>query len=130
MIRRPPRSTLFPYTTLFRSQRLTADRVEINRLTGDTVAEGRAIFYDGDDQLMGDRIEYNFKTGTGVVYHGAARTAPYYQVGGERMERLGEGRYRIRRGVFTACEDHPPPRSFPFGPAAPRPAEPVLRPTR
>src|SRR2546430_8984786 len=25
MIRRPPRSTLFPYTTLFRSPRLTAD---------------------------------------------------------------------------------------------------------
>src|SRR2546429_1286807 len=25
MIRRPPRSTLFPYTTLFRSQRRTAD---------------------------------------------------------------------------------------------------------
>src|SRR2546427_7789079 len=28
MIRRPPRSTLFPYTTLFRSQRLEVFRVE------------------------------------------------------------------------------------------------------
>src|SRR5258706_6996512 len=28
MIRRPPRSTLFPYTTLFRSHRRFADRVE------------------------------------------------------------------------------------------------------
>src|SRR5256885_7772330 len=27
MIRRPPRSTLFPYTTLFRSRRLAAPRV-------------------------------------------------------------------------------------------------------
>src|SRR2546426_4486405 len=27
MIRRPPRSTLFPYTTLFRSHRCAADRV-------------------------------------------------------------------------------------------------------
>src|SRR3712207_8660754 len=27
MIRRPPRSTLFPYTTLFRSQRLLRNRV-------------------------------------------------------------------------------------------------------
>src|SRR3712207_6875254 len=27
MIRRPPRSTLFPYTTLFRSQRLDGDEV-------------------------------------------------------------------------------------------------------
>src|SRR5690349_22382360 len=30
MIRRPPRSTLFPYTTLFRSRR--RDRVEIRRI--------------------------------------------------------------------------------------------------
>src|SRR3712207_8709418 len=28
MIRRPPRSTLFPYTTLFRSDRARIDRVE------------------------------------------------------------------------------------------------------
>src|SRR5256885_6437493 len=28
MIRRPPRSTLFPYTTLFRSQQLEVQRVE------------------------------------------------------------------------------------------------------
>src|SRR3989442_4674451 len=28
MIRRPPRSTLFPYTTLFRSDRLTEDELD------------------------------------------------------------------------------------------------------
>src|SRR5690349_22808140 len=33
MLRRPPRSTLFPYTTLFRSQQAAADRhgVEVRR---------------------------------------------------------------------------------------------------
>src|SRR2546430_11751856 len=30
MIRRPPRSTLFPYTTLFRSQTCEAERVVLN----------------------------------------------------------------------------------------------------
>src|SRR5687768_17831034 len=30
MIRRPPRSTLFPYTTLFRSQAVGAQRIEMN----------------------------------------------------------------------------------------------------
>src|SRR2546430_11652921 len=29
MIRRPPRSTLFPYTTLFRSRRLTPSRTHL-----------------------------------------------------------------------------------------------------
>src|SRR2546422_2739524 len=35
MIRRPPRSTLFPYTTLFRSRRLNRDRdgLEVAHLT-------------------------------------------------------------------------------------------------
>src|SRR5438270_5923159 len=31
MLRRPPRSTLFPYTTLFRSDRVDIDRRERNR---------------------------------------------------------------------------------------------------
>src|SRR3712207_7551891 len=31
MIRRPPRSTLFPYTTLFRSQLLVLDRLQRDR---------------------------------------------------------------------------------------------------
>jgi LPS-assembly protein len=95
--------------------RLLADRVELNRDTGDVVASGRVIFYDGDDQLSGQRIDYNYKTGTGVVTNGQARTAPYYRVGGERMERLGEGLYGIRRGFFTTCEDDPPTWSFHAG---------------
>src|SRR3712207_7032844 len=34
MIRRPPRSTLFPYTTLFRSRHADADRVGLPRGLG------------------------------------------------------------------------------------------------
>jgi len=97
--------------------RLLADRVEINRGTGDAVATGRVIFYDGDDRLTGQRIEYNIKTGTGVVYEGEAHAAPYYRLSGERLERLGESRYRVQRGVFTTCEDEPPSWSFHLGSA-------------
>ena len=94
--------------------RLNADRVEINRDTGDAVATGRVVFYDGEDRLTGDRIDYNIKTGTGVVHHGRASTAPYYRLGGERMERVGDQVYRVRRGFFTTCEDDPPAWSFRF----------------
>ena len=31
MIRRPPRSTLFPYTTLFRSEKSTEEKIDITR---------------------------------------------------------------------------------------------------
>jgi LPS-assembly protein len=94
--------------------RLIADRVEINRETGDAVAQGRVVFYDGEDQLTGRRIDYNVKTGTGVVYDSEARVAPYYRIGGERMDRLGESVYTVQRGVFTTCEDDPPTWSFKF----------------
>src|SRR3712207_7901751 len=35
MIRRPPRSTLFPYTTLFRSSPITQRKLELVMTTGD-----------------------------------------------------------------------------------------------
>jgi LPS-assembly protein len=99
------------------SQRLLADRVEVNRVTGDVVAEGRIIFYDGDDRLVGQRIQFNFKTGTGVIWEGRGQAAPFYRLEGERMERLGEHRYRVFEGLFTTCEGDPPAWSFRFGAA-------------
>jgi len=62
--------------------RLLADRVEINRDTGQAVAQGKVVFYDGPDRLVGERIDYNLKTGTGVVYQGSGFSAPYYHLSG------------------------------------------------
>src|SRR2546427_185740 len=54
MIRRPPRSTLFPYTTLFRSDRLAGSRVEGRRQRGlevglDVVPLGRNVLLVEDE---------------------------------------------------------------------------------
>ena len=97
------------------STRLSADRVELNRPTGDAVATGHVVFYDGQDQLTGERLDYNLKNGTGVVYNARAFSAPYYRLSGERMERLDESLYKIYRGVLTTCEDDPPLWSVHFG---------------
>src|SRR5437879_6839524 len=48
MIRRPPRSTLFPYTTLFRSADVIADYV---------VGALRNLFTDSDIRASSDRSE-------------------------------------------------------------------------
>src|SRR3712207_8305652 len=50
MIRRPPRSTLFPYTTLFRStERLAIDAVDAIQLVGpDQTAVVRAVLAAAD----------------------------------------------------------------------------------
>src|SRR3712207_9062881 len=55
MIRRPPRSTLFPYTTLFRSERV------LGALTDPVVVDGRAIHVRvsigvADSTSAGDRF--------------------------------------------------------------------------
>src|SRR3712207_8128851 len=51
MIRRPPRSTLFPYTTLFRSQ--GADRqVDARAAAGERVAEALEVLADRVARLL------------------------------------------------------------------------------
>src|SRR3989442_8873623 len=50
MIRRPPRSTLFPYTTLFRSATVTAD--QLVEMLGDTFSRTRCCLCN--DQLRSE----------------------------------------------------------------------------
>jgi len=97
--------------------RLVADRVELNRATGEAVAQGKAVFFDGQDRLVGERIDFNLNTGTGVVYKGSTFVPPYYRLSADRMDRLGEGVYSVRQGIFTTCEGDDPAWSFRLGSA-------------
>ena len=99
------------------TNRLVADRVELNRATGEAVAQGKAVFFDGQDRLVGDRIDFNLNTGTGVVHRAQTFVPPYYHLSADRMDRLGEGVYSIRQGLFTTCEGDDPPWSFRMGSA-------------
>src|SRR5258708_27229870 len=51
MIRRPPRSTLFPYTTLFRSEALLTEAVE--QLIAGEVEVGKAVLRDYINATVG-----------------------------------------------------------------------------
>ena len=99
------------------ASRLVADRVELNRATGEAIAEGKAVFFDGQDRLVGERIDFNLNTGTGVVYKASTFSPPYYHLSADRMDRLGEGVYSVRQGIFTTCEGDDPPWSFKLGSA-------------
>src|SRR5256885_6665869 len=50
MIRRPPRSTLFPYTTLFRSRPMVRPREPVERRTRDVVVHRRSRGSDRRDR--------------------------------------------------------------------------------
>src|SRR3712207_8077447 len=68
MIRRPPRSTLFPYTTLFRSGDVAVDRVPPAQQRLD---RGRAVQGQVDDRLE-DQVQAVGAQGGGQV--GAQRS--------------------------------------------------------
>src|SRR6185312_17475571 len=76
MIRRPPRSTLFPYTTLFRSLRVVGDVVEIGleiELRGVREVEVEAAA-QADIQLIVARTVNAVRSGTGAVGEGVERS--------------------------------------------------------
>src|SRR3989449_10931653 len=62
MIRRPPRSTLFPYTTLFRSVRRIDRPLQVDFLVAasygsDTISSGSVrLLYDPETELRGKHI--------------------------------------------------------------------------
>src|SRR2546422_8139157 len=82
MIRRPPRSTLFPYTTLFRSFVLQAAQIELERAVG-----------GGPDHRDGKRAERGRQ-----LPEGGALAAPALQ----RRERERRARQQLHRQRATA----------------------------
>src|SRR5438874_12236268 len=58
MIRRPPRSTLFPYTTLFRSHKTGALATrDLERVVVDTTVQPKAIAHPTDARLCHRALE-------------------------------------------------------------------------
>src|SRR2546427_3057966 len=60
MIRRPPRSTLFPYTTLFRSVEILLDGAPIDTVRPDATAR-LAVSRGGGDGAGGGRAELRWR---------------------------------------------------------------------
>src|SRR2546430_13135554 len=48
MIRRPPRSTLFPYTTLFRSRLRSRLQIQNDRIRGKRIADAKAAIPESE----------------------------------------------------------------------------------
>src|SRR2546427_12771711 len=78
MIRRPPRSTLFPYTTLFRSEK--GPRFADHEFTGVELEMAEALYEEGGGFLTSDgSMTLAFASaygGSTVVYTGTSLTAP------------------------------------------------------
>src|SRR2546430_17388620 len=96
MIRRPPRSTLFPYTTLFRSRQLAADEdVDVANINspGQIVVSGELA-----------KVE----AAVGVAKEHGIRRATMLNVAGAYHSRLMESAYEKFGAALAHVQINPP----------------------
>jgi LPS-assembly protein len=82
---------------------LFADEVSVDLDDQIVVASGQVILVEGTNLLEGDRIEYNYRTNTGVITNGRATVEPGVSFSGVEIRREGERQYSLKEGRFTAC---------------------------
>ncbi len=82
---------------------LNADEVELDQLHEVVRAKGRVQLIDGASRLDGDRLEYHYRTNTGVMYQAKGTMPPATVFQGVEIHKEGDRRYRLIDGKFTAC---------------------------
>ncbi len=84
--------------------RLEADEATLNVATGQVTAVGRVHLNDGAHDIHGERLDFNFNTTKGVIFHGRLFVLEgNFTVDAQVMERLSEEQYRLEDASFTTC---------------------------
>lgn len=82
---------------------LNADEVEVDEVQEVIRARGRVQLIDGKSRLDGDRMEYHYRTNTGVMYQAKGAIPPATTFQGVEIHKEGDRRYRLVDGSFTTC---------------------------
>lgn len=82
---------------------LNADEVEVDEAHEILRARGRVQLIDGKSRLDGDRLEYHYRTNTGVMYQAKGVMPPATSFQGVEVHKEGDHRYRLVDGSFTTC---------------------------
>lgn len=93
---------------------LFADEVSVDLDDQIVVATGQVILVEGTDVLEGDRIEYNYRTNTGVITNGRGTIGSGVSFSGVEIRREGERQFAVREGRFTACRVCQPESAKPW----------------
>src|SRR2546422_3411563 len=84
--------------------RLEADEATLNVATGQVTAVGRVHLNDGAHDIHGERLDFNFNTTKGVIFHGRLFVLEgNFTIDAQVMERLSEDQYRLEDVSFTTC---------------------------
>lgn len=93
---------------IYRTTRLTADRVEIHEVTGEAVAIGNVEYREDGDTVVADRLELNIDTEKGSIYSGEVALEEEHYITGLKIDKVGKDTYHITTGSYTACNSPNP----------------------
>lgn len=95
--------------------RLQADEVEYDDSTHQCRAHGNVVLEEAGVRLSGERLELNLETRLATVYEAHGEMEPDLILEAERLEKIGEDRYRIVDATVTSCTQPAPYWSFRVG---------------
>ncbi len=86
---------------------MRADELRLNVKTKEMLCTGNVILWDGNKELLGDKVVYNLDTKDGIIYDGKSEIGQivYY---GDKIKKMENGPYVIEKGKFTSCKNHRP----------------------
>jgi LPS-assembly protein len=96
----------------YQDVKITADAARYDFPTKTAVLTGHVVIDQGPTRLSGTRGTFHLDTKTGVLEDATADLPPTFHIVGSTIEKIGPATYRIKDGVFTACEMPDPAWSF------------------
>ena len=96
----------------YQDVRILADRARYDFPSKTATLEGHVVIDQGPTRLAGSRGVFHLESKTGTLEDATADLAPTYHVIARSIEKTGEATYRIREGIFTACDVPDPAWSF------------------
>src|SRR3954470_9003657 len=88
----------------YQDVKIHADKVTLNFKTKDVVAQGHVIIDQGPNRITADHTVFNLDTKTGTLFNATGAMEPSLYFIGEKLEKLGDDRYRLTNGTFTSCD--------------------------
>ncbi len=91
---------------------IRADTLFYDMINGTVEASGSIVLEQADAVIRADTLRYSIRDRTGALTRVDADFRSEYFFIGERLEKVGENRYRLFKGEFTACDMESPSWSF------------------
>ncbi|MBI5676114.1 MAG: LPS-assembly protein LptD [Nitrospirae bacterium] len=88
---------------------LSADEINVNKITSDAVAIGSVVYEDSETIINAEMVELNFRTKLGTIYNSRIyyKKDNFHIIGGD-IKKIGENNFNMETATVTTCNaEHP-----------------------